>query len=330
MTFATAVAHPNIALAKYWGKRDDGRHLPAVPSLSVDARGHEDRDDRDLRLGALRRRARRQRRQPANAVRATALLDRVRARAGSSARARVESANDFPTAAGLASSASAFAALAVAGDGRRRPRRDAGRAQRSRAPELGLRGAQRVRRVRRAPRGHGWGRRRCTARSPSRPSSHWDLRVVVAVTREEAKETSSTAGHAAHAAHEPVLRRRGSPTRPPCPPRVRARRRPRSRSRGARRRRRGERAPHARRRDRCGARYRLLERRDRRGAGRGAAPARARRAGVRDDRRRTAREGADGPPTHEAAVVRALEAVPGVLRTIATRPGEGARVVSRG
>ena len=33
--FAVAIAHPNIALAKYWGKRDFGHNLPAVPSLSV-------------------------------------------------------------------------------------------------------------------------------------------------------------------------------------------------------------------------------------------------------------------------------------------------------
>ncbi|HEY4119259.1 MAG TPA: diphosphomevalonate decarboxylase, partial [Byssovorax sp.] len=35
-------------------------------------------------------------------------------------------------------------------------------------------------------------------------------------------------------------------------------------------------------------------------------------------------------PEHEAAVARALEAVPGVLRTIATLPGQGARVIDRG
>ena len=32
---ATAIAHPNIALVKYWGKRDRVLNLPAVPSLSV-------------------------------------------------------------------------------------------------------------------------------------------------------------------------------------------------------------------------------------------------------------------------------------------------------
>ena len=33
--FAKAVAHSNIALAKYWGKADTLRNLTAVPSLSL-------------------------------------------------------------------------------------------------------------------------------------------------------------------------------------------------------------------------------------------------------------------------------------------------------
>ena len=36
---ATAIAHPNIALAKYWGKRRGEGNIPAVPSLSVTLAG---------------------------------------------------------------------------------------------------------------------------------------------------------------------------------------------------------------------------------------------------------------------------------------------------
>jgi diphosphomevalonate decarboxylase len=112
---ATAIAHPNIALIKYWGKADVERNIPAVGSLSITLDGltttttvHFDRDfDHDqFFLG---------RREALEMVeRVTRCLDLVRERAGVETRAKVESENDFPTAAGLASSASGFAALVVA------------------------------------------------------------------------------------------------------------------------------------------------------------------------------------------------------------------------
>ena len=34
----TAIAQPNIALIKYWGKRDIARNLPAVGSISITLR----------------------------------------------------------------------------------------------------------------------------------------------------------------------------------------------------------------------------------------------------------------------------------------------------
>jgi diphosphomevalonate decarboxylase len=113
---AAAIAHPNIALSKYWGKRGGTGNFPAVPSLSVTLAGlatrtrvafdgalAEDRFDLDGQPAAL----------PA-VVRVVELLDRVRHASGERRRARVESTNDFPTASGLASSASGFAALALA------------------------------------------------------------------------------------------------------------------------------------------------------------------------------------------------------------------------
>ena len=118
---ATAIAHPNIALAKYWGKRAGEGNVPAVPSLSVTLAGMSTTTkvsfdatlvDDELVLNGVS--------QPPDArakVRATQLLDRVRAAAEPAlrtTRARVVSANDFPTASGLASSASGFAALALA------------------------------------------------------------------------------------------------------------------------------------------------------------------------------------------------------------------------
>jgi len=114
---ATAVAHPNIALVKYWGKQDSRRNLPAVGSLSItlDALRTRTRvvfDDRlDADVVTLDGE-----RGGAPGERAAACLQRFRARTGVQAHARVESDSNFPVAAGLASSASGFAALVAAAD----------------------------------------------------------------------------------------------------------------------------------------------------------------------------------------------------------------------
>jgi diphosphomevalonate decarboxylase len=110
---ATARAHSNIALVKYWGKRDAALNIPAVGSISLtlDALSTDTRvtfrsglEKDEFWLAGTR----------ANASRASHLLDIVRDSSGLDRRAVVESMNNFPTAAGLASSASGFAALAVA------------------------------------------------------------------------------------------------------------------------------------------------------------------------------------------------------------------------
>ena len=114
---ATAHAQPNIALVKYWGKRDAALNLPAAGSLSItlDALHTRTRvrfddmlDADDITLDGER--------DAGQSRKISAFLDLFRAHAGITTRARVESANDFPTGAGLASSASGFAALAVAAD----------------------------------------------------------------------------------------------------------------------------------------------------------------------------------------------------------------------
>ncbi|MCH8547844.1 MAG: diphosphomevalonate decarboxylase [Balneolaceae bacterium] len=110
----TAVAHSNIALIKYWGKRSQLKNLPAVGSLS-------------LTLDALRTvtkvqfsRSEKEDRLILNGSKAEGqTLNKVSRFAdlmvGSERPAiHVESDNNFPTGAGLASSASGFAALAKA------------------------------------------------------------------------------------------------------------------------------------------------------------------------------------------------------------------------
>jgi diphosphomevalonate decarboxylase len=112
---ATAVANANIALVKYWGKRNKELILPYNGSLSmtcdslnttttVDFSSDYDKDivvindeelvkdERDI-LGHI---------------------ERIRKMAGITEKAKVISESNFPVAAGLASSASGFAALTLA------------------------------------------------------------------------------------------------------------------------------------------------------------------------------------------------------------------------
>lgn len=119
MTGVRAVAHANIALVKYWGKRDSALMLPATSSVSltldaffttttVTLLPEGAPDEAELDGAELTGPAR---------TKVVSFLDLVRSQVPSEAAgrgARVVSRNDVPTGAGLASSASAFAALAGA------------------------------------------------------------------------------------------------------------------------------------------------------------------------------------------------------------------------
>jgi len=188
---ATAEAHPNIALVKYWGKRDGPGNVPATPSLSItlsDLRTRT-RVSFDAALparqvvlnGALVRDAK-----------IETCLDRLIERAGRPLPpVRVETDNNFATAAGLASSASGFAALVTAVDA---------------ALGLALSSDERAIQARRASASaarslfggfvvltgtdepDSW-----LARSEL-DASTWPLNVVIAICSEEPKAVSSSAG----------------------------------------------------------------------------------------------------------------------------------------
>jgi diphosphomevalonate decarboxylase len=113
---ARAVAHSNIALAKYWGKADVEQNMPAVPSLSLTLSPlcSRTRVTFDASLSADQAMLDGQALAARPLTRVVELLDRVRNASRLSLFARVESENEVPTAAGLASSASGFAALALA------------------------------------------------------------------------------------------------------------------------------------------------------------------------------------------------------------------------
>jgi diphosphomevalonate decarboxylase len=112
---ANARACSNIALVKYWGKADSRLNLPAVGSISItlEALWSDTSVELDaaLRADELTLNGARDAKQLA---RVTACLDILRGLAGVDTRARVSSRNNFPTGAGLASSASGFAALVSA------------------------------------------------------------------------------------------------------------------------------------------------------------------------------------------------------------------------
>ncbi|MFQ5547969.1 MAG: diphosphomevalonate decarboxylase [Woeseia sp.] len=108
-----AQAQPNIALVKYWGKQDADRNLPAVGSLSItldtlytrmsvdflEKPGPDELVLNDELAGGI-------------LPRVSDCIDRIAGRRRPAARVR--SVSNFPVAAGLASSSSAFAALALA------------------------------------------------------------------------------------------------------------------------------------------------------------------------------------------------------------------------
>ena len=115
----TARACANIALVKYWGKRDGRLNLPAAGSLSLtlDALVTTTQVAFDAGLAGDEFVLDGTPAKPAELARTSEFLDLVRAAAGITTRARVVSRNEFPTASGLASSASGYAALAVAAAG---------------------------------------------------------------------------------------------------------------------------------------------------------------------------------------------------------------------
>jgi diphosphomevalonate decarboxylase len=112
----TARAHTNIALIKYWGKADTTLMLPANSSVSLTLdKFYTDTTVRfDDKLKQDQFILDNQRADGAATAKITKFLDHVRALAGITTRADVVSTNHVPTAAGLASSASAYAALALA------------------------------------------------------------------------------------------------------------------------------------------------------------------------------------------------------------------------
>ena len=177
---ATAVAHPNVALVKYWGKQAGAGNRPATPSLSVTLSGigtttrvEAATTDRLWLNGS-----------EVQDAKIAGFLAELRA-AFDVPRLAITTDNDFPTGAGLASSASGFAALTTAIDA---------------AFGLGLDATERS----------AWARRGSASAARSifggfvalresdaetvADADHWPLAVTVGVASTRAKSIGSTEG----------------------------------------------------------------------------------------------------------------------------------------
>jgi diphosphomevalonate decarboxylase len=203
---AVARACANVALAKYWGKRDERLNLPWTGSISVTLAGLE--TSVEVRPGEGSRDRVRFDGAPApspEAEKVTRFLDLVRQRARSRDGAEVEVSSNFPVAAGLASSASTYAALALA-------------SARAFGLDLNHAGLSAL-----ARRGSGSAARSLQGgfvewlpgTAPDGNDSfavqlagpeHWDLGVVIAVTDEGPKKIGSREGMALAVRQSPFFR----------------------------------------------------------------------------------------------------------------------------
>jgi len=191
---ATAIAHPNIAFIKYWGNRDNSLRLPENGSISMNLEELVTRTrvtfDPALKTDIFDLNNLRQ--SGTELQRVSAHLNLLRGIRGVATRAHVLSENNFPSGAGIASSASAFAALTLAAlhalgiemnakDLSRLARRGSGSACRS------------------IPSGFTeWYRGSSDMDSFAisiAPPSHWDLVDCIAVIESRHKKTGSSEGH---------------------------------------------------------------------------------------------------------------------------------------
>ena len=178
----TAVAHPNIALIKYWGKQALPGNIPATPSVSItldsltSTTTVRPSETDQLHLNG----------EATADAKISACLEMLRADFSIEPVA-IESENNFPTAAGLASSASGFAALITA---------------LAEFSDLGLTTEERTVYARKASGsaarsifggfaslgGPDW------VGKPVLDRNDWPLKVVIAITDENRKSVSSSLG----------------------------------------------------------------------------------------------------------------------------------------
>ncbi|MFN8413946.1 MAG: diphosphomevalonate decarboxylase [Anaerolineales bacterium] len=192
---STAIANANIAFVKYWGNRDNELRLPANGSISINLDGLFARTTVTFNASSQADYLTINNKQVSGPglTRVSYILDIVRKMANIKEKAEVKSENNFPAGAGIASSAAAFAALALSA---------------SKAAGLNLSEPELSRLARRGsgsasrsiPSGFvewqmGKSEEDCYAFSIA-PVDHWNLVDCIAVVSASHKKTGSTEGHA--------------------------------------------------------------------------------------------------------------------------------------
>jgi diphosphomevalonate decarboxylase len=211
---ASVEAPSNIAFVKYWGARDLERAIPNAPSISMTLQScrslctvafHQGEAAAD-EVWLVEENGARRRPDARFIERASRHLAQLRGFAGKQGRFVVGTRNTFPSAAGIASSASGFAALTVAGLRALGHDTSDARELSSLARLSGSGSAARsvIGGYVEWPSGNGDDE--CFAFA-LQPASHWDLRDVVVVVESEAKKVPSRDGHALAATSPHYARR---------------------------------------------------------------------------------------------------------------------------
>jgi diphosphomevalonate decarboxylase len=192
---ATAVAHPNIAFIKYWGNKDDSLRIPVNGSLSMNLESLSTQttveidstlDSDQVKIDGVIADSK-------STMRISTFLSFVRRISDRKEYAFVSSHNNFPSGSGIASSASGFAALALAAStayGLRLTEKELSR--------LARRGSGSA--CRSIPGGFVEWQPGTTDDNSYAFSiadiNHWDLIDIVAIVDASHKKTGSTEGHA--------------------------------------------------------------------------------------------------------------------------------------
>ncbi|MEW6055828.1 MAG: diphosphomevalonate decarboxylase [Bdellovibrionota bacterium] len=193
--WARVFSPSNIALAKYWGKRDVKLNLPTNGSLSVTLKHYGSfttvefnaafKSDELVLNGKLE--------SPDKLLKVKRVLDEIRNSAGESRFARVQSFNNFPTAAGLASSASGLSAVTLAAS--HALKLDLSKKELSEIARKGSGSACRSLfggfvEWKRGSRSDG----KDSVAEQFRPADHWNLSALIAVANQGQKNEASTGG----------------------------------------------------------------------------------------------------------------------------------------